>query len=182
MSNVDYYESQGFTREEAKRQVASDRASAHLIGLLFQWIFKFFLLLFLFAPGIFCAYVILEALKGRLTDLKGWNYFFALVGTVYVVECLFFLLKGFYIALREKGNGIWMVLWFICFLYCFALPVLMAHAIIIFQFRRPVPTTGFVIGCWIGAMALGFLIFRRYQLDRDYAPDWMYWVYRLGRK
>src|SRR3984957_11612784 len=123
MSNLQYYESQGFSHQEAKDQVA-------------------------------------------------------------VVECLVFLLKGWSVTLKDKGNGVWIFLRAVCLIYCFAIPVLMLHALIFGQFKHPPghPMTGLVILSWAGAVILSWLIYRRYSLDTDNAPKLMYWAYWLGRR
>src|ERR1700733_8657998 len=102
MSDLQYYQNQGFTREEAKSQVASDRASTMLIIRLFSLVFKIFLAFFLFLPGIICAYFILHGVRSYLGPQTVWSYFLWWAGMVYVLECLVFLLKGLMVSLREN--------------------------------------------------------------------------------
>jgi hypothetical protein len=184
MNDLDYYQDHGFSREEAKNQVAADKASTTLLFMFFTLLFKVFLIFFLFMPGIFCAYLILHGLRSYLGNPAGWTYFWWMVGTVYVLECLVFLLKGWYVSLKEKGSWAWVILWTICFLYCFALPGLMLQVLISDQFRRtPGHTTSSpMIISWVSAVILGWLIYRRYSLSSDTAPIWMMWAYRLGRR
>jgi hypothetical protein len=184
MNDLHYYESQGFSHQEAKDQVAADRASTSLLLLLFSFFLRIVTLCFLFMPGIFCAYLILYALRTYLGNPKGWDYFWWMIGIVYLVECIVFLLKGWSMTLKDKGNGAWMFLWGVCFIYCFALPVLMLHALIFDQFKHPPgqSITRLEVLCWAGAAILSWLIYRRYSLGTDNAPKWMLWAYRLGRR
>ena len=88
MSDLQYYENHGFTRQEAKDQVAADRASTSLLFAFFSLFFKALTLCLLFIPGIFCAYLILYGLRNYLGNPAGWDYFWWMIGTVYTVECL----------------------------------------------------------------------------------------------
>jgi hypothetical protein len=184
MSDVQYYQDHGFSREEAKRQVVADKASTSLIISIFTLFFKLITFFFLFLPGVFCAYLILQFLRvypGRLTAL---TYFLWIAGIVYILECLLFLLKGWAMSLKERGSWPWTILWTICFLYCFVLPALVLQVFIYGQFGHTQQQVSSVpiIASWLGAAILGWLIYRRYSLGSDAAPKWMFWIYRLGRR
>ena len=184
MNDLQYYQDQGFSREEAKQQVVADRASTKLIISLFLLLFRAFITFFLFIPGIICALLIVHTLGNYLGNPTGWAYFWWMAGIVYFLECLVFLLKGWSLSLKQKENLVWMFLWVICFLYGFALPGLMLQTLIADQFKRsPGHATSVpIIISWVGAAILGWLVYRRYSLGTDAAPRWMFWAYRLGRR
>jgi len=87
-------------------------------------------LCFLFLPGIFCAYLLLGWGRSLLGNPQGWDYFWWMVGLVYVLECGMFFVKGRHLRMKARGNGSWVVLLVVCLLYCFALPVGMMHELI----------------------------------------------------
>jgi hypothetical protein len=184
MSDINHYMSQGFSREEAKAQVAADHASTGLMIAVFRLFFHAIVLFFLFLPGIFCAYLLLTWLKKPIGDPHGWDYFWWMLGIVYLLECLVFFLKGWHLRLKDRDNLLWMLLWLICILYCFALPVLMMHEFILGQVRhhpaQDLSTRGMII-IWVAAVVTAGLIFWRYRLHKDTAPPLFRWAYRLGR-
>ncbi len=183
MNDIEYYKSQGLSHEEAKQQVAADRASTSLLFNFFKLVFAAFAIFILFIPGFFCAYLVLHVFGRLLGNPTNWNYFWWLIGLVYFLECMVFLLKGWYIALKERGYMLWKFLWAICVLYCFAVPALLMLSLL----SEPFASKGhgmslpMIILSLASAAILGWLIYKRYQLNEDSAPKWMRWAYRLGR-
>src|SRR6185437_15247301 len=121
-NDVKYYESYGYSHEEAIAQVKADRASMRLLFAFFRLIFVCFKLFFLLLPSILCGLLILHWMKKPLTKTNYWDSFWWLCGTVYVLECLVFFLKGWQLSLRERENRFWLFIIGICLLYCFVLP------------------------------------------------------------
>lgn len=181
MDDVDFYHYYEPNPEESRRQAA---VSASLMSKFFRLLFRVFVLFILFTPGFFCAYLILRVYGRLLGNPTNWSYFWWLIGLVYLVECLVFLLKGWYIALKERGYMLWKFLWAICALYCFAVPAILLLSLISEPFTTKPGhgmSTGLIIFSLASAAILGWLIYKRYQLGVDSAPKWMRWAYRLGR-
>ncbi|HTJ14814.1 MAG TPA: hypothetical protein VL547_22405 [Dinghuibacter sp.] len=122
--------------------------------------------------------------KIHLYAVNPWRYISFLAVLTYLIECLIFLLKGWSLSLKERQKGLWMLLWGICFLYCFALPLLIARSMIFYGFKpaphHPVDTLNLI--SWIAGALLGWLVYRRYRLNVDSAPKLMKWSYLLGRR
>src|SRR6185437_4271202 len=125
---IKYYESYGYTHEEAVNQAKADRASNNLIIALFRLLFICFRLFLLLLPSIFSGYLIVRWLRGPLKQTETWEYFGWMCGTVYLLECIVFFLKGWQIALRQRSNRIWIAIFTVSILYRLAIPV------ILFQF------------------------------------------------
>lgn len=175
----DYYS--GY--QDGKHHAESARATAAFMTALFKLLFLCFRLFFFSLPGIFCAFVILEKSGYHMGKQNIWNYMGVWIGLVYILECLIFFLKGWSLSLKDSGQRLWMVLWAICFIYCFALPAFLLKTIVFGQFTTPKfhPTVTMIILCWASGIILGWFIFRRYNLLADTSPKWMAWSYRLGR-
>ena len=183
MNDIEYYKAHGLSHEEAKQQVAADRASTTLLFSFFKLLFAAFTIFILFIPGFFCAYLILHVYGPLLGNPTAWNYFWWMIGLVYFLECLVFLLKGWYISLKERGYMLWKFLWAICFLYCFAVPAILLLSLLSEPFagKGHGMSLPMIIFTLASAAILGWLIYKRYQLSADSAPKWMGWAYRLGR-
>jgi hypothetical protein len=182
-NDVKYYESYGYSHEEAVAQAKADRASTRLMYVVFRLFFIGFKLFFLLLPSIFCAALILEGIKGPFKKAVTWDTFWWLCGIVYTLECVIFFLKGWQLSLKQRANRLWIFIMAICILYCLALPVTMFQFLIVDQIRR---TPGLHISpvqimSWAGGLILGWLIFRRYNLNKDEAPKFVFWDFRLGR-
>jgi len=170
--------------EDGKRQAVADRASTSLMTALFSFLFKTIFFIILFCPGILCAYLILEGLRRYTGNLSGWRYGLTFITIVYVLECLVFFLKGWSIALKEKGNVVWIIPWLICGLYCFILPVFMLHTFV-YILLKPAPghpTNTLNLICWLVAGLMGIYIYSRYHLQSDTAPRLMGWSYQIGKR
>jgi hypothetical protein len=152
--------------------------------MLFSYFFKAIFFVILFCPGILCAYLILEGLRHYTGNLTGWNYGWAFVTIVYVLECLVFFLKGWGLAMKKKDNAVWIIPWLVCVFYCFALPVLMLHTFV-YDLLKPAPgnpTDVLKIVSWTIAGLMGIYIYSRYRWQLDTAPRLMGWAYRIGKR
>ena len=181
--DIKYYESCGYSHDEAVAQARADRASNKLMFAVFRLLFFCFKLFFLLLPSILCAYLILGWLKSPWKKTESWDYFWWMCGTVYVLECIVFFLKGWQISLRQRGNRFWIAIITICILYCLALPVIVFQFLIADEIRRSHGShaSPFQLMSWIGGLILGWLIFRRYSLTKDEAPKFVWWAFRIGR-
>lgn len=96
-------------------------------------------------------YLILEAAKVHLYAINPWRYIGLLAVLTYLVECLIFLLKGWSMSMRGRQKGLWMLLWGICFVYCFVLPVWIAKSMIFYGFKPapPHPVDTLNVVSWI---------------------------------
>jgi len=182
MQDHEYYESYGYSHEEAVAQARTDRASNHLIYAFFRLLFKCFLLFFLLLPSIFCGFLILQKLKISFATTGRWEYVGWLCGAVYIIECLVFFLKGWLLSLRDRDNRLWLLLMAICLLYCFIFPAYIFQTLITAQFKR---TPGLEISkleiiSWIGGIILGWIIYRRYRLTEESAPFLFRWTFHIG--
>jgi len=180
LESIHRYET-GF--EDGRRQTEAERASTALMTTIFSFFFRTIFLIILSCPGILCAYLILGDLRHYTRNLTGWNYGGAFITIVYVLECGVFFLKGWSIALKEKGNVVWRIPWLICGFYCFALPVFMLH-IFFYSLLKPVPGHLFntlSMVSWVVAGLMGIYIYSRYHLQSDSAPRLMGWAYRIGK-
>jgi hypothetical protein len=184
MNHLESIQQYGTGFEDGRGQVEADKASTALITTVFIMFFKLISLVILFCPGILCAYLILGGLREYIGNLTGWNYGWTFIAIVYVLECLVFFLKGWFITLKEKGRGIWIIPWLICGLYCFVLPVFMMHTFIFILFK-PVPghptNTLNMVGWVIGGL-ISIYIYSRYHLQSDTAPKLLAWAYRVGKR
>jgi hypothetical protein len=184
MNHLESLQHYGTGLEDGKRQAKADKASNALMTLLFSFFFRVFSFIILFCPGIFCAYIILDKLRYNSGNGHGWKYVAAFGAIVYMMECLVFFLKGWFFSLKDKDNGLWVALWIICFLYCFALPALILHTFFYIFFK---PATGHAtdtlnIISWVLGVLIGIYIYSRYALQSDTAPRLMTWAYRMGKR
>jgi hypothetical protein len=181
--DIRHYESYGFTREEAIAQAKADRASTGLMMAVFRLFFICFKWFFLVLPSIFWSYLIVEKIKGPFKKADNWDIFWWMCGSVYLLECLVFFLKGWQISLRQRGNRIWIVIISVCILYCFAFPVVMFQVWIAEEINRNPRShvSPVQVIAWIAGILLGWLIYRRYNLTKDEAPRFVWWAFRLGR-
>jgi hypothetical protein len=180
LESLQHYET-GF--EDGRRQAEADRASTALMRTLFSLFFKAVSLIILFCPGILFAYLILGELRHYSRNLTGWNYGLTFIAIVYVLECLVYFLKGWSIALKKKGTGVWIIPYLFCGCYCFALPIFILHSFI-YMLLKPVPghpTNSLNMISWIVAGVMGIYIYSRYHLQSDTAPRLMGWAYRIGK-
>jgi len=181
LESLQHYET-GF--EDGRRQAEAERASMAFMAKIFLFFFRAISFIILFCPGIFSAYLILDELRHYTQNLTGWNYGWAFVTIVYVLECLVFFLKGWSIALRKKGSVVLVIPWLICACYCFALPVFMLHRFL-FMLFKPVPghpTNTVYMVSWVVGGLIGIYIYSRYHLQSDTAPRLMGWAYRIGKR
>ncbi|MDR3713136.1 MAG: hypothetical protein P4L51_10005 [Puia sp.] len=170
--------------EEGKRQAGSDKRSAGNFATILALFIRGVVFIFLFLPALTGAYFVMHLLRYRTGHLTMWAYLAIIAGLSYLIECLFFGLKGCFIALRKKGSKWRFVFWGICFLYSFALPTLLFHVMIFELFKPPhghAVDTANRVG-WIGGALTGWVIFRRYRLHLDEAPGPVYWAYYIGRR
>jgi hypothetical protein len=184
MNHLESLQHYGTGFEDGKRQAQADKASTALMTSVFSYFFKAILLIILFCPGIICAYLILAGLRHYAKNITGWNYGLTFIGIVYVLECVVFFLKGWFIALKEKGNVLWIIPWLICGFYCFLFPVIMLHTFS-YTLLKPAPgdpTETLNMISWVVAGLIGFYIYSRYHLQSDTAPRLMGWSYRIGRR
>jgi hypothetical protein len=183
MNHLESLQHYGTGFEDGKRQADADKASAALMTTLFSYFFKMIFFVILLCPGIFCAYLILDGLRHYTRNLTGWNYGWAFITIVYVLECLVFFLKGWCMTLKEKNRGAWILPWFICGCYCFALPVFTLHTFV-YMLLKPVPGHSINIlniVSWVVAGLMGIYIYSRYHLQSDTAPKLTGWAYRIGK-
>jgi hypothetical protein len=169
---------------EITRQHKTDQVSAALTTSLFSFVLKILFFFVLFCPAILCAYLILNRFKSYTENLTRLHYFFVMTALVYGIECLVFFVKGWLLVLKKNGNGLWVLLWTICMLYCFVLPVLLVHTAI-FEMFRPAPghpTSTLNIISWISAVLISYYIYARYRLQSNTAPSIVAWAYQIGRK
>lgn len=185
MSQWNAYEDEYYPdEEEIKRQAEAEKAGAALTTSLFSLVLKILFLFVLFCPAILCAYLILDSLKSYTANLTRWHYFFAMVALVYGIECFVFFMKGCLLGLKKNGNGLWVLLWIICMLYCFVLPALFLHTIIFGMFRPAPghPTSTLNMISWVAGVLISYYIYARYRLQTNTAPSIVAWAYRIGRK
>jgi hypothetical protein len=151
---------------------------------IFSLFARITLVLLLFCPGIMCAYMLLDGIKSHGGNLEGWNYFWAMSGIVYGIECLVYFFKGWAAGLKEKGRQLWIVPWLICVVYCFLFPSLLLHTFI-FNLFRPAP--GHPAGTlniisWILGVSFSAYIYYRYERRSDWAFLLTSWAFRMGQR
>jgi len=183
MNHLESLQHYGTGFEDGRRQAEADKASTALMTTMFTMFFKLISLVILLCPSILCAYLILGGLRDYTGNLTGWNYGWSFITIAYVLKCGIFFLKGWCIALKRKGSVIWIIPWFICGSYYFALPVFMLHTFI-FILLKPVPghpTNPLNMISWVVAGLMGIYIYSRYHMQSDMAPRLMGWAYRIGK-
>ncbi len=143
-----------------------------------------FLAFLLFCPAMICAYLIMEGVRLHGRTLEGWNYFWAMTGIVYLIECLVFFLKGWAAGLKTSGRRLWIIPSFICVVYCFLFPSLFLHTFI-FNLFRPAPghPTGTLnTVSWVLGILFGACIYSRYERRSGWAFLLTSWAYSIGQR
>jgi len=145
-----------------KAAAENEKASDALMYSVFALFGSISLLILLFCPGIFVAWLILE--KYRVSGkLKGWNYFWVMLTIILVLEILTVLFKTLSNWLRARDNWLWILPWLIYFLYCFVLPGLLVHTFVYDMFERAPgrPTDTLNIISWVLGLVAACLVYSR---------------------
>ncbi|HEY6902091.1 MAG TPA: hypothetical protein VI233_15650 [Puia sp.] len=148
--------------EDGRNAEKSDKAFAEFIDSVFRLLGNGIFLILLFFPSLFASYLLLE--KYRISgSLKGWNYFWALIATIVVIEILVLSIRALSRFLRKRRNWWWILPQTIYFLYCFAFPTLISQSIIwlVFKPAHKSPTTTFTLISWLIGLVLGGFYYLR---------------------
>jgi hypothetical protein len=151
---------------------------------IFSLFVRIILLFLVFCPGIMCAYMLLDGIKSYGGNLEGWNYFWAMTGIVYLIECVILFFKGWAEGLKEKRRQLWIIPWSIGVVYCFLFPSLLLHTFI-FNLFRPAPghpTGTLKVISWVLGVSFSTYIYYRYERRSDWAFLLTSWAYRIGQR
>jgi hypothetical protein len=90
---------------------------------LFFWVIK---TAAIYGPFLYAGYLI----ANKLALENKWYFVFALITIAYLLVCFIYWLKGMLIALRQKGNELWLVLFAVCVIISCVLPALFIKAMV----------------------------------------------------
>ena len=133
--------------------------------------------LFIYSPLLFTGYYItLQFLDKKVSVLWWITCVFCCALLLYQV---LFLLKGILIALKQKGNFLWLILFVICVSFTSLLPAYFAldpTAYLASKLNLD-PVVGRII-----VFLLAVYVYTRYNFHKDSAPKMAAGVYRAGKQ
>jgi len=170
---MDYY--QGY--EDAMRQARATRSTgltSIFIGTLFSILYS----AFVYLPLLILSYII----ANKIHWLYSNDIFIKIGLTVacfYLMLSFIYFLKGAVIGMRINGRKAWILLWVLCVVVTCAVQAIIAHSLLqdFFEARG---IANFEVWSWLGAAALGILIYSHYRFLTNVAPRAVFWSYRIG--
>lgn len=170
---MDYY--QGYEDAMRQRQV---RRSTGLIGWLFRIALSIVYGAFIYAPLLLLSYMLVKEMAPLYSDDVFVKIGLTMI-VCYLLFSLIYFLKGVLIALRNNKANTWLIVFVLCVLVTSGAQAMLTQDF--FQgFFAERSVANYLVWSWLGAGAVGALIYSHYQFLTNVAPRSVFWSYQLG--
>jgi hypothetical protein len=147
-----------------------------------QYSGRFLLLLFKGAaagiPVVYAGYITAGKVCGHAA---GFLTLCCTLLLAYVYFACIYYIKGYIVALRQKQQALWKLLWCICKSFSCLMAALAVHSLLQ-QYCLPETTIALKVLYWSIAALIGIAAAYSYNLTSSGAPKFVYWSYRQALK
>jgi hypothetical protein len=156
-------------------------------GLLFSYLFRTVITLIylgiVYLPLLLISYGIADKFAQTYS-----NTFFVKIPLIFIIAyalyAVLYFLKGILIALKANRYKAWIPLLVFCVLVSCGLQVLVVQVQLQdFFYSRPAePINNYKFWSWLGALAIGAVVYRHYKFLTNISPKSIFWAYDKGVK
>jgi hypothetical protein len=163
------------------------RRTGLIRGLLFSYLFRTVITLIylgvVYLPLLLIGYWIADKLAQTYS-----NTFFVKIALIFIIAyalyAVLYFLKGMLIALKANHYKAWIPLLVFCILVSCGLQILVVQVQLQdFFYSTPAePINNYKFWSWLGALAVGAMVYRHYQFLANISPKSIFWAYDKGVK
>jgi len=170
---MDYY--QGY--DDAMRQTRVHR-TAGLTGFILRLILSVLYGAFIYIPLLLVGYWMANKMNSLYSDDQIIKIVLTLA-CAYVVFSFIYFLKGLLIGMRTRGQSLWIIVWITCVIVTSGIQMFISQNLLesFFSSRSVV---NHEVWSWLGAVAVGVLIYSHYRFLTNVAPRSVFWSYNFG--